>query len=140
MRVRFLKWRGDPAATSDVGICRHEGRMRESVKPLCCPILPTLAPIVGASVQAADPVCSPPPCGSPQGGGEHTERAANPRAHQKLTELLVSLVLTSYERVLQVGTATVAGRRINNGGNGRAGARAAAQGASPGRGELRRVH
>src|SRR6478735_10434042 len=60
MRVRFLKWCGDPAATSDVGICRHEGRMRESVKPLCCPILPTLAPIVGASVQAAYSVCSPP--------------------------------------------------------------------------------
>src|SRR4051794_22437457 len=35
-----------PAATSDVEICRHEGRMRESVKPLRCPILPTLAPIV----------------------------------------------------------------------------------------------
>jgi hypothetical protein len=56
MRVRFLKWCGDAAATSDVGICRHEGRMRESVKPLCCPILPTLAPIVGASVQAVGSV------------------------------------------------------------------------------------
>ena len=33
MRVRFLKWRGDPAATSDAGTCRHEGRMRQSVKP-----------------------------------------------------------------------------------------------------------
>src|SRR4051794_40747454 len=31
-----------PAATSGVGICRHEGRMRESVKPLlraCCDAL-----------------------------------------------------------------------------------------------------
>src|ERR1044072_1313577 len=87
--------------------------MRESVKPLCCPILPTLAPIVW---------------GSKSKGTLEPHRVAS------------VLVLTSYERVLQVGTGTVAGRKIDNGGNGRAGARAAAQGASPGRGELRRAH
>src|SRR5258705_13605659 len=30
----------------DVASCRHEGRMRESVKPLSCPLLPPLAPNV----------------------------------------------------------------------------------------------
>ena len=72
MRVRFLKWRGDPAATSDAGIRRHEGRMGESVKPLCCPILPTLAPGAFGSMQ--DGCCALrsvplPPCGEGLGVG-----------------------------------------------------------------------
>src|SRR4051812_45175496 len=67
MRGRFLKWRGDPAATSDAGIRRHEGRMGESVKPLCCPILPTLAPGAFGSMQ--DGCCALRSVPSPLWGG-----------------------------------------------------------------------
>ena len=46
MHVRFLKMVGGRAATLRLRFGRHEGRMRESVKPLSCPLLPTLAPNV----------------------------------------------------------------------------------------------
>src|SRR6476646_405066 len=77
-----------PAATSDVGICRHEGRMRESVKPLLHALLHALRCMPFAKRLVAHAVHSLPAssCGAAEGRGakDGAAIAAPPAAQAKV--------------------------------------------------------